>query len=537
MKKAVFFIFGLILAVMPYLSEAQLTTTNLPIVKISTPTAINSTTQQGTIDIINNASGTNNINDAATFSGMIGIKYRGTTAYPKYNYNFETWSTPNVNLDTALLGLPAENDWVLMSAYTDRSLMRSTLSFKLWESMLRYTGRMRYCELMVNNQYQGIYLFGEKIKRDNNRLDIATLNVADNFGDELTGGYIWKLDNGAGSGWTSTIAPPYAAASQTVSFLHEYPDPSDLTPVQASYIKAYVDSFEFAMNSANFQDTSVGWRRFGAVGSFVDYMIMQELSRNFDGYRQNMYMYKDKLKKLRPGPLWNMELAWRNTSDCGSAADTGFTWHLGATCPNESKLAPFWWSKLYTDTAFVRELKCTYSNYRKTGQALDTVKIFYIVDSIAATLFAQGAVLRNFNQWPIWGVPIVNEPTPMAATYGQEVANLKTFIRNRLAWLDTRWTLNGGCPFPLLAPSPELNQLISVYPVPTSGDVQIVLGDFKARSLQLELCNLQGQVLKQDLMPLARYSLSMHDVTPGVYFIRLTDLATNSHYIRKVIKN
>lgn len=523
------------LAFFPLAMKAQLTSTNLPIVIVTTPAAINGTQQQGTLSIINNASGINMVTDPPTFTGMIGVNWRGSTAFPKYNYNVETWITPGTSLDTALLGMPSENDWVLMSAYTDRSLIRSAFSYKLYESFLRYSPRMRHCELIVNNQYQGIYLFGEKIKRDNNRLDIATLNVADNFGDELTGGYIFKIDNGNGQGWASAFTPPYAS-TQTMTFQYEYPDPSDITPAQKAYIKAYVDSFELSMNSANFQDTSIGWRKYGAIGGFIDYMIIQELSRNFDAYRQNTYMYKDKLKKLRPSPLWNMELAWRNTANCNSAADTGWTWNLGAACPNETKLAPFWWAKLNNDTAFMRELKCTYTNYRKPGQPLDTVKIFYLIDSMAATLIAQGAVLRNFNQWPIWGVPLVNEPTPMAATYGQEIANFKSFIRNRLAWLDSRWTLSSGCGFPNAVANNNIEQLISVYPIPTQHEVNIVLSDYKARSLHVALCNLQGQILKHENMNLARHTLSLRDVTPGIYMVRITDPITNQYFIRKVVK-
>ncbi len=528
-----FFVLGIIF---PISLQAQLTSTNLPIVIVTTPASVNGTQQQGTLSIIDNASGVNLVTDPPTYTGMIGINWRGTTAYPKYNYNVETWSTPGNNINVSLMGMPAENDWVLMSSYTDRSLIRSTFSYKLFEGFLRYSPRMRHCELIVNNQYQGVYLFGEKIKRDIGRLDIATLNVIDNFGDELTGGYILKIDNGNGQGWTSQYTPPYAT-NQTMTFQYEYPDPSDITPAQKNYIKAYVDSFELSLNNANFQDTSIGWRKYGAIGGFIDYMIIQELSRNYDAYRQNVYMYKDKLKKLRPSPLWNMELAWRNTADCNSAVDTGFTWNLGGACPNETKLAPFWWSKLNTDTAFVRELKCTYSNYRKPGQPLDTTKIFFLVDSMAATLIAQGAVLRNFTQWPIWGVPIVNEPAPMPTTYGQEIANFKTFIRNRLAWLDTKWTLNGGCPFPTAVADQPMEQLISVYPIPTQHEVNIVLSDFKARSLQVALCNLQGQVLKQETMQLARHTLSLRDLAPGIYMVRITDAKTNQQFIRKVVKD
>jgi hypothetical protein len=134
---------------------------------------------------------------------------------------------------------------------------------------------MEHCELVVNGSYQGVYLFGEKIKKKAGRLDLATLKITDNSGIELTGGYIWKIDDGTAL-WTSAFAPPYATTQQ-IKFVIDYPDAGDITPAQTSYIKAYVDSFETAMNASNFQDTALGWRRYGAVNAFVDYMIMNEI--------------------------------------------------------------------------------------------------------------------------------------------------------------------------------------------------------------------------------------------------------------------
>lgn len=58
-------------------------------------------------------------------------------------------------------------------------------------------------------------------------------------------------------------------------------------------------------------------------------MIMQEISRNNEAYRRNTYLYKDKGTKLRPGPLWSFELAFKNTADCNSSVDTGWCHNLG----------------------------------------------------------------------------------------------------------------------------------------------------------------------------------------------------------------
>ena len=72
--------------------------------------------------------------------------------------------------------------------------MRNILSFDLFAKMGHYAPRTELCEVVINEIYNGIYVFTEKIKRDNGRVDIAKLDFDDNLGDSLTGGYIFKVD-------------------------------------------------------------------------------------------------------------------------------------------------------------------------------------------------------------------------------------------------------------------------------------------------------------------------------------------------------
>ena len=58
----------------------------------------------------------------------------------------------------------------------------------------RYASRTRYCELYINEDYKGIYVFMEKIKRDSNRVNISKLNPDEINDDDVTGGYILKFD-------------------------------------------------------------------------------------------------------------------------------------------------------------------------------------------------------------------------------------------------------------------------------------------------------------------------------------------------------
>ncbi|MFK7757629.1 MAG: CotH kinase family protein, partial [Flavobacteriales bacterium] len=116
--------------------------------------------------------------DPTNYNGNIGIEIRGATSagYPQTPYSFETRDELGENNNVSLVDMPAENDWVLLSNYNDKVLMRNLLASHLSERMGEYAPRVRLCEVIMNGDYQGIYAFGEKIKVDEGRVDIATLN-------------------------------------------------------------------------------------------------------------------------------------------------------------------------------------------------------------------------------------------------------------------------------------------------------------------------------------------------------------------------
>lgn len=517
---------------------AQLTSTNLPIIKITAALTINDTMVQGSMDVIDNVSGINNVTDPATLNSMIGIKLRGNTvsqSYPKKSYTIETWNGFNVTNNISVLGLPAENDWVLLSAYSDRSLMRSMLSFKLHDKMGRYAPRMKYCELILNNTYKGVYLFGEVVKRDTGRLSLSNLRPQDNFGDQLTGGYILSVDDESGAGWTSNYAPPFASTSQTFQFLYEYPKSSEITPAQQDYIKSYVDSFENALNAANFQDTLLGWRAFGANNSFIDFILVNELTKNVDAYRLDMYLYKDKLTKLRPGPLWGFDDALYNTQNCSASVDTGYAFNFGQSCSSAAKLPSFWWPKLMTDTQFVNDLKCRYTEFRQAGGVLDSIKIISLIDSFGTVLNAQNAQTRNFTLYPIFGTPIVNEPMPMALNHTGELINLKEFIKRRLSWLDSKWLINlGSCPSYIGTANYDLSGFINIFPNPVSESFTIQSNP-KLKNATLDIVDMQGKILYSSVLDETYKTISIRNFANGIYLVKVKD-DKGAIGLKKIIK-
>ncbi len=473
MKKLIPFLFSLLAF---NLSYAQVfTDSNLPIVVINTnsQTIVDDPKINCDMGIIWNGAGNRNFmtDPFNNYDGIIGIEIRGSTSqqYPKKSYGLETRDVLGNNNNVSLLGMPVENDWILYGAYPDKSLMRNEITYSLFEQMQPYSPRYVYCELVINGQYMGVYTLMERIKRDNDRVDIAKLDFDDNAGDSLTGGYIIKVDKLTGSSntpWTSTYQPK-------VKFLYHDPEYDELTQPQKDYIKDYVTAFEDAVYGPNFTDSVLGYRPFINAGSFVDFMLMQELGRTVDGYRSSSFMYKDKDSKggkLSCGPMWDFNLSFGNADYCASYDTTGWQYNFASVCPTFSTEPPNWWARMLQDTSFANQLQCHWQYLRST--ILKTSYINNWIDSTA--LYLNESQQRNFQRWPILGV-YVNWNYFVGNSYQEEIDYLKWWFESRSLYMDA--TLPGNinnCSFPTdVAESSLENDQISVYPNPTQGIVFI----------------------------------------------------------------
>jgi PKD repeat protein len=416
---------------------------HLPIIKINTygqdiPDPYKISCWMQTID--NGPGQLNHITDTNyTFQGNIGIEIRGSSSatFPKLGYGFETWDSNNVQVSQSLLGMPAESDWVLLSNYADKTLMHNVLTYNLFTQMGHYAPRTRYCEVFLNGVYQGVYTLIEKIKRSHNRLDIAKLNATDTAGDNLTGGYIVKIDKftGSGGGGFYSNYPPSNPVGDVIYYQHDYPSDASIAPQQSAYIQKFVDSFETALYGANFRDTANGFRKFAGEKSFIDYMFINEMAKNVDGYRLSTYFYKDKQSKggkFKAGPVWDYDISWDNANYCEADRDTGWAYNLDYVCSGAS--VPAHWERMRQDSLFNMHVNCRWKYLRQHVLHLDS--LFEWIDSTWA--YIDSGQARNFKRWQILGQPTWPEPTPNPATYPEEITRLKTWLTNRLAWLDSQ---------------------------------------------------------------------------------------------------
>jgi hypothetical protein len=180
---------------------AQVTvTSSLPLIIIDTDgQSINGDPKiDAWLKIIDNGPGilNNQFQQATDYDGNIGIEIRGQSSqmFPKKSYSIELRTREGADTTASLLGMPAEEDWVLYAPYSDKTMLRNAITFHLGSRMGGWQPRSRWCEVFLNGDYAGIYQLIESIKRDSNRVDISKLRPDEISGDDLTGGYIIKKD-------------------------------------------------------------------------------------------------------------------------------------------------------------------------------------------------------------------------------------------------------------------------------------------------------------------------------------------------------
>lgn len=542
------FLFGLFLVIVfgvisnLKVSAQSLTSSNLPIIIINTGgfTIPDEPKIAADMGIIYNGVGVrNNVTDPFNnYNGKIGIEIRGSSSqmFPKKQYSIELRDELGNGVDTSLLDMPAEEDWVLFAPYNDKSLMRDVLAYKLGRDLGRYASRTRFCEVILNGEYLGIYVLMEKIKRNINRVNIAKLNPDEISGDNVTGGYIIKIDKESGSGnggWSSSYTPPNRSGNQQIYFQYDYPSASTIVTEQVNYIKQYVNNFETALNSPTFNDPVNGYAKYIDVDSFIDFFIINEVSKNVDGYRLSTYLYKEKDSdggKLHMGPLWDFNLGFGNANYCTQGNPEGWVTNFNSICSQDYWLIPFWWNKLYSDGAYRNKLAARWAELRTNH--LKTDRILTYIDSVANVLNAE-AQQRNFQRWPVLGT-YVWPNYYVGPTFASEVSWLKNWVSARLNWLDVNMPKlitaieNVPSEFSVaLYPSPFDKDIVISYSLPSAGTISVEFFDIVGRPVKM---------IKESRTQSGSYqtSLPAQDFPNGTYYYKA--LLGNNSLTGKLIK-
>jgi len=510
----------------------MLTSSNLPIVVLDTYNVDipDEPKIDGTMGIIFN--GDNQMNYLSDpyneFYGQIAIEKRGSSSnsFPMKSYGLETRGPDSVNYNVSLFDWPSDNDWILYAPYTDKSLIRNVLTYDLGRQMGQYAPRTKLCEVILNGSYIGVYVLMERIKINPGRVNVDQLNYTDTLNNELTGGYIIKVDKTTSGGVIAWTSPYTAQAPSTGPMYYQMHDPEldTLHPDQFNYIKTYVNNWETALKSVNFANPQIGFRAYADELSFIDFFIMNELSKNVDGYRISTFLHKKRVSeggKIHAGPLWDFNLGWGNANYCQGGQTSGWEINFNSVCQgNGANMNPFWLNRMLQDTVFANNLKCRWS-YLRTSILSDEHLMNYI-DSLGTIL--EEPAQRNYDRWPILGV-YVWPNNFIGNTYQEELTYMKNWILARTAWMDAN--MFGTC-YSLSIDSPDIE--LKIIPNPTQDFVTI---SGMSSDTNLELRDFFGKIVRIIPVNHSNTTVDLSDLANGIYFIT----ESISGIYAKIIKN
>lgn len=464
-----------------------------------------------------------------TYDGYAGIEIRGRSSqsFDKKSFGLETRDRNGDNLNISLLDLPAENDWVLHGPYADKSLIRNALTYQLASSLGNYAPRTRMIELVIDDEYHGVYMLTEKVKRDKNRVNIKKLT---NAASDISGGYLFQINFNLETpqdGWTSRRSYlPNLDLYSDYAFV--YPKPEDITGNQAMYLETWMHDLETLLVSPDYADPLSGYPSKIDTDSWIDYILINELSRDVDAYNGSTFLIKqsdDRGGKLQAGPVWDHNFSYGNSDYCGGQSVEGFAIEFKDVC--QFKVAPIIFANVWQDPAFRQKAATRWFELREKelGPAL-----FNTLDSLGELLRIPAK--QNFDRWPVldtylWPNAYVGK------TYQDELQYLGNWISGRLSWLDQRFSEE------LAIPSPrEVGTIISPNPASAFATPHLKLQQAATTTFEVSIHHSNGALFDTfNVLPQEVYIPIPPKLLPGIYIITFqTDNMTAREHLKLIVQ-
>ncbi len=364
------------------------------------------------------------------------IRGQSTASFDKRPYRVELRDNEEEDADWPVFGLPAESDWALRGPFADKALIRDAFIYGLGQDMGMQAPRWAFCEFYLNvdsgpvteDDYQGVYLVVETIKNSRNRLDLAQLREDDISLPDITGGYIFKFE------WMAAEEPVLTgncSASPCWGEL-EVVDPSPLNSEQEIWLSSHIQTFHDLLHASNYADPTSGYASLIDVDSFVDQLIINELSREMDSYIRSAVFYKDRDSSIFAGPLWDYNLTFGVGGFFENDQTAGWQYEQERQDMNND-----WFPRLVSDSAFRERIAARWQALRQG--LLSDAEIDARINRLTIPLV--NAANRNFERWPnLSDRNVVMFVTPTDPTWAGQVEFMRDWMLERAAWLDTQWS-------------------------------------------------------------------------------------------------
>lgn len=372
--------------------------------------------------------GMHTIYDNPEVTSQIRIRVRGNTSrkFEKKSYYVRTVQSNGENRNISIMGMEENHDWALHGPFLDKTLIRNYMGMNISGELMDYAPDVRFCEVVLNGNYEGLYVMMETVSQGKGRIEVEKPNHMRNVS-----GYIIELDNL--SSMPETGMDNFTKYTQKIrknSFFDIcYPGEKSLTPEIKEYIEKDVSRFEKALYSFDYDTADYGYWNYIDMDEFVDYFILMEVFLQHDTGNLSTYFYKGVNGRYKPC-VWDFNNSLDNIS---SIAEDDFYIRKFVTVQ-----APWFWM-MVKDEKFTDSVISRYAELRK-GVLSDEYLTDYIDETVA---WLGEAVERNYQVWGYSFDPSVldrdnklhpDERNPRS--YGEALEQMRDTLLQRLAWLD-----------------------------------------------------------------------------------------------------
>ena len=191
-----------------------------------------------------------------------------------------------------------------------------------------------------------------------------------------------------------------------------------------NYVKDYMDEVDAVLFSDSFTDPDTGWQKYLDMDSFVEWYLINEISKNNDAhFYTSCYMNLKRGDKLKMGPLWDFDVAFGGYWD----NEVG---RLISNVPENFYIKEVeWYERLFQDPVFVSRVKERFNFYYTNKQLL-----YDRIDATASII--KFKIIEDNKLWGTICDSASSEEEVMVA-YQQKIDYLKNWIETRMEWLYT----------------------------------------------------------------------------------------------------
>lgn len=253
----------------------------------------------------------------ATAAGNVTVKGRGKTYWDSFEKKAYKLKFKN---KVAVLDMPESKHWVLMPYANDAAngLLTNYVGHEISRLIgLEWTPAMRPVEVVINDEYMGLYFIAENVRAAAERVQIAdypdpTYSEEDDFLLEFSSSHVddgtelfhsWTSDNGFENKLvTATPAKEDIATAEEIDRIH-------------GYLAAHMDIVKQAISNAKANPGSADWADVIDYEEAAKYYVVQEIMDDMGAFAENFYMHHTTGSKWILGPVWDFSNAFSSNGN------------------------------------------------------------------------------------------------------------------------------------------------------------------------------------------------------------------------------